>query len=81
MINLIQCPVCTLYLHMGMSLEQHLETHPKDQVIKALVSATVRDVHSVPSQPTHVNTQPSTGIVYGKLNVLKFIYFFKTVGT
>lgn len=33
-----QCPVCTLYLHPGMNLEIHLETHPKDQVIKALVS-------------------------------------------
>ncbi|XP_047504581.1 uncharacterized protein LOC125049388 [Pieris napi] len=32
----VQCPVCTLYLHNGMSLETHLDTHPKDQVIKAL---------------------------------------------
>lgn len=32
-----QCPVCTLYLHAGMSLETHLETHPMEQVIKALV--------------------------------------------
>ncbi|CAG9580132.1 unnamed protein product [Danaus chrysippus] len=32
----VQCPVCTLYLHSGMSLETHLDTHPKDQVIKAL---------------------------------------------
>lgn len=33
----LQCPVCTLFLHAGMSLESHLETHPKEQVIKALV--------------------------------------------
>ncbi|CAG9787444.1 unnamed protein product [Diatraea saccharalis] len=36
--QLVQCPVCTLYLHNGMSLESHLDTHPKDQVIKALCS-------------------------------------------
>ncbi|XP_037975608.2 uncharacterized protein LOC105383886 [Plutella xylostella] len=36
--QVVQCPVCTLYLHNGMSLESHLDTHPKDQVIKALCS-------------------------------------------
>lgn len=39
---LLQCPVCTLFLHIGMSLEEHLETHPKDQVIKALVQTVLR---------------------------------------
>ncbi|XP_041968022.1 uncharacterized protein LOC121725233 [Aricia agestis] len=38
----VQCPVCTLYLHSGMSLESHLDTHPKDQVIKALCSLSAR---------------------------------------
>lgn len=37
----IQCPVCTLYLHIGMSLQDHLDTHPKEQVIKALVNITL----------------------------------------
>lgn len=37
----IQCPVCTLFLHAGMSLFDHLETHPKEQVIKALVQITL----------------------------------------
>lgn len=36
----MQCPVCTLYLHNGMTLESHLDTHPKDQVIKALCCLT-----------------------------------------
>lgn len=72
MINVIQCPVCTLFLHMGMSLEQHLETHPKDQVIKALVSATmVKEVHPVTSSGTHIalkqQPQPSGTAVYGEL--------------
>lgn len=39
--NQIQCPVCTLYLHVGMNLQIHLETHPKDQVISALVNLTL----------------------------------------
>ncbi|XP_035440592.2 uncharacterized protein LOC118269555 isoform X2 [Spodoptera frugiperda] len=34
----VQCPVCTLFLHNGITLESHLDTHPKDQVIKALCS-------------------------------------------
>uniref|UniRef100_A0A1B6DDE6 C2H2-type domain-containing protein n=1 Tax=Clastoptera arizonana TaxID=38151 RepID=A0A1B6DDE6_9HEMI len=31
------CPVCTLFLREGMTLQDHLFTHPKDQVIEALV--------------------------------------------
>ncbi|XP_068622703.1 uncharacterized protein [Battus philenor] len=38
----VQCPVCTLYLHSGMTLESHLDTHPKDQVIKALCSLSTK---------------------------------------
>lgn len=34
----IQCPVCTLYLHVGMNLQDHLDTHPKEKVISALVN-------------------------------------------
>lgn len=41
MVKNIQCPVCTLYLHAGMNLCDHLETHPKEQVIKALVHMTI----------------------------------------
>ncbi|XP_065349784.1 zinc finger protein 778-like [Cloeon dipterum] len=31
------CPVCTLSVRKGISLEEHLNTHPKDQVIQALI--------------------------------------------
>ncbi|XP_059469594.1 zinc finger protein ZFP2-like isoform X3 [Neocloeon triangulifer] len=31
------CPVCTLSVRKGISLEEHLNTHPKDQVIHALI--------------------------------------------
>ncbi|XP_034662690.1 pneumococcal serine-rich repeat protein isoform X2 [Drosophila subobscura] len=41
MVDSVQCPVCTLYLHAGMNLSDHLETHPKEQVIKALVQMTI----------------------------------------
>lgn len=34
---MVACPVCTLYLREGMSMHSHLDTHPKDQVIEALV--------------------------------------------
>lgn len=40
----VQCPVCTLYLHAGMNLSDHLETHPKEQVIRALVQMTISGV-------------------------------------
>ncbi|KAK7869939.1 hypothetical protein R5R35_013717 [Gryllus longicercus] len=33
----VSCPVCTLYLREGVSLQTHLNTHPKDQVIEALL--------------------------------------------
>lgn len=37
----IQCPVCKLFLLQGMTLDSHLETHPKESVISALVSLTL----------------------------------------
>lgn len=37
----IQCPVCTLFLLAGMNLQDHLETHPKEKVIAALVNMTL----------------------------------------
>ena len=33
-----QCPICMLYLLPGMNLEEHLRTHPKDMIIKALLT-------------------------------------------
>ncbi|CAK9806282.1 Zinc finger protein 624 [Anthophora quadrimaculata] len=35
----VACPVCTLYLREGISLQRHLDTHPKEQVIEALIKA------------------------------------------
>lgn len=39
----VSCPVCTLYMREGVTLKKHLETHPKDQVIAALVRISAGD--------------------------------------
>lgn len=58
--QLVQCPVCTLYLHNGMSLESHLDTHPKDQVIKALCSlSSNRAYGSTSRSSTPMNSERS----------------------
>lgn len=55
----VQCPVCTLYLHSGMTLESHLDTHPKDQVIKALCSLSVKNTSFGSRTPTPLNSERS----------------------
>lgn len=49
----LQCPVCTLFLHVGMDLQSHLDTHPKDQVIKALVNITMTKQSNDPITTTN----------------------------
>ncbi|XP_046397223.1 uncharacterized protein LOC124164095 [Ischnura elegans] len=60
------CPVCTLYLREGITLHNHLNTHPKDQVIEALVRCaslgvpgSVRNETSDSVQDPITATQPS----------------------
>ncbi|XP_065169757.1 uncharacterized protein [Atheta coriaria] len=52
----VVCPVCTLYLRPGMTLKSHLESHPKQKVIEALVK-----LHSEPQTPagTSYNVPPA----------------------
>lgn len=38
-VNSVVCPVCTLYLRPGITLESHLASHPKQKVIEALIKA------------------------------------------
>ncbi|XP_055616044.1 uncharacterized protein LOC129762079 [Toxorhynchites rutilus septentrionalis] len=58
----VECPVCTLYLRADMSLEDHLETHPKDQVIRALVSLAAKPPATPPSAPAAAaSTNPVLG--------------------
>ncbi|XP_072766075.1 uncharacterized protein [Anoplolepis gracilipes] len=47
-VGAVACPVCTLYLREGISLQKHLDTHPKEQVIDALIKASASS-----SQPHH----------------------------
>ncbi|KAK2585963.1 hypothetical protein KPH14_010540 [Odynerus spinipes] len=57
----VACPVCTLYLREGISLQRHLDTHPKEQVIEALIkasSSTTSQPQQLPS-PTSVPPAPS----------------------
>lgn len=54
----LQCPVCTLFLHVGMDLQSHLDTHPKDQVIKALVNVTMTKQSNDPNTtPNNVHSK------------------------
>ena len=69
----VACPVCTLYLREGISLQKHLDTHPKEQVIEALIRASSTGVglptlfgqaspsgfQQIQAQP-QVQTQPQT---------------------
>lgn len=62
----VMCPVCTLYLRPNMTLHDHLFTHPKDQVIEALVRLAV-----TPTSPAIVNTNSQfTAITYRQFQTL-----------
>ncbi|XP_043262170.1 uncharacterized protein LOC122402983 isoform X1 [Colletes gigas] len=64
----VACPVCTLYLREGISLQRHLDTHPKEQVIEALIKASsnsspLQQTQASPAAPPaspSVQTQQST---------------------
>lgn len=54
------CPVCTLYLRPGITLEAHLKSHPKQKVIEALVRLSHTDqVPKVETSQSVVQPQPS----------------------
>src|SRR5215469_4746305 len=42
-VSLISCPVCTLYMREGVTLKKHLHTHPKGQIIAALLRISAGD--------------------------------------
>ena len=59
----VACPVCTLFLREGISLQKHLDTHPKEQVIEALIKASASSTsqdssHQPSSSPNQIDTQP-----------------------
>ncbi|CAO1424491.1 unnamed protein product [Diamesa serratosioi] len=56
-----QCPICTLFLLPGMSLEEHLRTHPKDMIIKELLSVKPELIKQAPANDKiHQHQQPTT---------------------
>ncbi|XP_055538980.1 uncharacterized protein LOC129726382 [Wyeomyia smithii] len=60
----VECPVCTLYLRADMSLEAHLETHPPDKVIKALVEMVSKTgpTPEAPESSPVVNAAPTSAL-------------------
>lgn len=49
-VGAVACPVCTLYLREGISLQKHLDTHPKEQVIDALIKASASSLQTQQQQ-------------------------------
>ncbi|KFB49056.1 hypothetical protein ZHAS_00017069 [Anopheles sinensis] len=58
-----ECPVCTLYLRAGISLEEHLDTHPKDQLIKVLATRARPAIQTLPQTAPVLLTTPTTPVV------------------
>lgn len=56
----VACPVCTLYLREGISLQRHLDTHPKEQVIEALIKAS-SGPGEAPTPPAPPTAPPASG--------------------
>lgn len=54
------CPVCTLYLRPGITLKQHLASHPKQKVIDALVKLSLHE-EPVKTQITQQNDDVPEG--------------------
>ena len=55
---MVECPVCELFLRPNMNLQTHLDTHPKEMIIKALLMAQCKPkIEDEP--PTTVFIQPT----------------------
>lgn len=54
------CPVCSLFLREGITLQAHLNTHPKEQVIEALLKIS----NGGPLAPASQAVSTSTGSSY-----------------
>ncbi|EFN66769.1 Cleavage and polyadenylation specificity factor subunit 3 [Camponotus floridanus] len=44
-VGAVACPVCTLYLREGISLQKHLDTHPKEQTPQASPQVSQNSAH------------------------------------
>ncbi|KAL0124753.1 hypothetical protein PUN28_006540 [Cardiocondyla obscurior] len=59
-VGVVACPVCTLYLREGISMQKHLDTHPKEQVIDALIKASASPFQSQQQQTLPASTAAAT---------------------
>jgi hypothetical protein len=55
-----QCPICMLYLLPGMNLSDHLDTHPKDMIIKALLTSKIQEPPKQQQQQQQIETNSAT---------------------
>ncbi|ETN67595.1 hypothetical protein AND_000580 [Anopheles darlingi] len=81
--TLIECPVCTLYLRSGMNLSVHLDTHPKESVIKALVAiAQKRTTSSSVTHSTGGETNATGGgAILGSTDIFSYLVLGGTGAT
>lgn len=56
---MVECPVCELFLRPNMNLQDHLDTHPKEMIIKALLSANKPKVEEEPLKTVFLQPAPS----------------------
>jgi hypothetical protein len=73
--GVMACPVCTLYLREGMSMQSHLNTHPKDQVIDALVRLYTSESRGGARPPSpFIQMVSEEQIVHGRQQVTSFVH-------
>jgi len=61
-VGAVACPVCTLYLREGISLQKHLDTHPKEQVIDALIKASASSLQTQQQQQQALPASAATSL-------------------
>lgn len=59
-ITTIVCPVCTLYLRPGITLQGHLASHPKQKVIEALVKHVIPGTDKILHSTTSATSDHSS---------------------
>lgn len=60
----VSCPVCTLYLRSGITLADHLNTHPKESVIAAFVNTINKKPDPASGSPDNGNINNVPSVMY-----------------
>jgi hypothetical protein len=69
-----QCPICMLYLLPGMNLQDHLDTHPKDMIIKALLSVKTEPPKPVSNSETAATVFLTTSTPFSNQSPTSHVY-------